>query len=114
MISKLVATNYSVMYRVTSQLLMAPSRVPPILRLEPLSTSSALSSEEASQPFYKRFETLLKDVATCERCPSKRCIYCRLFGGKKKAEAEESEPDEFAHLEKLEQEYQEEMRLKVG
>ena len=64
MISKLVATNYSVMYRVTSQLLLAPSRVPPILRLEPLSTSSALSSEEASQPFYKRFETLLRDVAT--------------------------------------------------
>ena len=41
-------------------------------------------------------------------------MYCRLFGGKKKAEAEESEPDEFAQLEKLEQEYQEEMRLKVG
>ena len=37
-----------------------------------------------------------------------------MFGGKKKAEAEEPEPDEFAQLEKLEQEYQEEMRLKVG
>ena len=45
---------------------------------------------------------------------SEQEMYCRLFGGKKKAEAEESEPDEFAQLEKLEQEYQEEMRLKVG
>ena len=38
---------------------------------------------------------------------------CRWFGGKKKAVAEESEPDEFGQLEKLELEYQEEMRRKV-
>ena len=75
MISKLVATNHSVMYRVTSQLLLAPSRVPPILRLEPLSTSSALSSEEASQPFYKRFETLLKNVAINLRAVSEQEMY---------------------------------------
>lgn len=80
------------MYRVTPQLLLASSRVPPILRLEPsssLSTSSAVMSEETSKPFYKRW-----------------------FGGKKKAVAEESEPDEFEQLEELEKEYQEEMRRK--
>ena len=50
------------MYRVTPQLLLTSSRVPPILRLEPsspLSTSSAVMSEETSKPFYKRFGALL-------------------------------------------------------
>merc|ERR1712037_13336 len=53
------------------------------------STSSAAMSEETSKPFYKRW-----------------------FGGKKKAELEGPEPDEFGQLEKLELEYQEEMRRK--
>jgi len=74
------------------QLFLASSRVPPILRLEPsssLSTSSSMMSEENKKPFYKRW-----------------------FGGKKKVEMEESEPDELGQLEKLEMEYQEEVRRK--
>ena len=44
---------------------------------------------------------------------SDRELCCRWFGGKKKVEMEESEPDELGQLEKLEMEYQEEVRRKV-